>query len=39
MLRRAIATDPDRLAPDQHVLLKLTLPEEDNCYREFVERG
>jgi fructose-bisphosphate aldolase class I len=37
MLRRAIGTHLDRLAPDQHVMLKLTLPEEDDYYREFVE--
>ncbi|MDT7650585.1 MAG: fructose-bisphosphate aldolase, class [Pseudonocardiales bacterium] len=37
MLRRAVATHLDRLASDQHVVLKLTLPEEDDYYREFVE--
>ncbi|WP_433296425.1 fructose bisphosphate aldolase [Pseudonocardia sp. CA-142604] len=37
MLRRAVAAHLDRLAPDQHVLLKLTLPEADNYYQEFVE--
>jgi fructose-bisphosphate aldolase, class I len=37
MLRRAVATHLNRLASDQHVVLKLTLPEEDDYYREFVE--
>ena len=32
LLKRAITSHLDGLAPDQHVMLKLTLPEEDNFY-------
>jgi fructose-bisphosphate aldolase class I len=37
MLRKAILAHLDRLSSDQNVLLKLTLPDEDDFYREFVE--
>jgi fructose-bisphosphate aldolase class I len=37
MLRSAIRAHLDRLPSDRNVLLKLTLPDEDNFYREFVE--
>jgi fructose-bisphosphate aldolase class I len=37
LLRDAIAAHLDRLPSDQHVMLKLTLPEEDNFYSVFVE--
>jgi len=35
-LRAATAEALDRLDPDQQVMLKLTLPEEDNFYADFV---
>jgi len=37
LLKAAIAEHLDRLGADHPVMLKLTLPEEDNFYREFVE--
>jgi fructose-bisphosphate aldolase, class I len=37
MLRNGIRAHLDRLAPDRQVMLKLSLPSEDNFYREFVE--
>jgi fructose-bisphosphate aldolase class I len=37
LLKAAIATHLDRLPSDRYVMLKLTLPDEDNFYREFVE--
>ena len=37
MLKASILTHLDRLAPAQHVMLKLTLPEDDGFHREFVE--
>jgi fructose-bisphosphate aldolase class I len=36
LLRAAILEWVNRLSPDQFVMLKLTLPEEDNFYAEFV---
>jgi fructose-bisphosphate aldolase class I len=37
MLRRAVRAHLDRLPSDRNVMLKLTLPDEDDFYREFVE--
>jgi fructose-bisphosphate aldolase class I len=37
MLKASILTHLDRLARTQHVMLKLTLPEDDGFHREFVE--
>jgi fructose-bisphosphate aldolase, class I len=37
LLKAAILEELGRLAPDQPVMLKLTLPEEDNFYRELIE--
>jgi fructose-bisphosphate aldolase class I len=37
LLRDAIAAHLDRLPTDRHVMLKLTLPEEDDFYSVFVE--
>jgi fructose-bisphosphate aldolase, class I len=36
-LKAAILAHLDRLAPAQHVMLKLTLPEDDGFHREFVD--
>jgi fructose-bisphosphate aldolase class I len=37
LLKAAIGTHLERLPSDRYVMLKLTLPDEDNFYREFVE--
>jgi fructose-bisphosphate aldolase class I len=37
MLRSAIRAHLDRLRSDRNVMLKLTLPDEDDFYREFVD--
>ena len=37
LLKAAIGTHLERLPSDRHVMLKLTLPDEDNFYSEFVE--
>ena len=37
LLKAGIREELDKLDPDQPVMLKLTLPDEDNFYREFVE--
>jgi len=37
LLKTAIGTHLERLPSDRYVMLKLTLPDEDNFYREFVE--
>jgi fructose-bisphosphate aldolase, class I len=37
MLRSAIRAHLDRLPADRNVMLKLTLPDEDDFYREFVD--
>jgi fructose-bisphosphate aldolase class I len=37
MLKASILAQLDHLAPTQHVILKLTLPEDDGFHREFVE--
>jgi fructose-bisphosphate aldolase, class I len=37
MLKASILAQLDHLAPTQHVVLKLTLPEDDGFHREFVE--
>lgn len=37
MLRTALTSRLDDLAEDQHVMLKLTLPEEDGFYQELVD--
>ena len=37
LLREALAAQTAALGPDQHVMFKLTLPEEDNFYTELVE--
>jgi fructose-bisphosphate aldolase class I len=36
LLRGALRAETDQLAADQHVMFKLTLPEEDDFYAEFV---
>ncbi len=36
LLKKAIRAEIDKLAPDQIIMLKLTLPEEDGFYTEFV---
>jgi fructose-bisphosphate aldolase class I len=37
LLKEALAAHTDALDPDQHVMFKLTLPDEDNFYTELVE--
>jgi len=37
LLKAAIAAKLDRLPSDRQVMLKLTLPDEDDYYREFIE--
>jgi fructose-bisphosphate aldolase, class I len=37
LLKAAIGTHLERLPSDRYVMLKLTLPDEDNFYREFAE--
>ena len=37
LLRDAMRAEINQLAADQTIMLKLTLPEEDNFYKEFVE--
>jgi fructose-bisphosphate aldolase class I len=37
LLKEALAAHTDALGPDQHVMFKLTLPDEDNFYTELVE--
>ena len=37
MLKNAIMDELNRLNPDQRVMLKLTLPEQDNFYAECVD--
>lgn len=37
LLRDAIAAHADQLSADQHIMLKLTLPEEDNFYADLVK--
>ncbi len=37
MLRSAIMGHADQLGADQHIMLKLTLPEEDNFYADLVK--
>ena len=37
LLKTAIGTHLERLPSDRYVMLKLTLPDEENFYREFVE--
>jgi fructose-bisphosphate aldolase class I len=37
LLREAIAAHADQLGSDQHIMLKLTLPEEDNFYADLVK--
>ena len=37
LLKAGIREELDKLDPDRPVMLKLTLPDEDNFYREFVE--
>ncbi len=37
LLRSAIAAHADQLGPDQHIMLKLTLPESDNFYADLVK--
>jgi fructose-bisphosphate aldolase class I len=36
LLRKEILTELDRLGPQQRVMLKLTIPEKDNFYRELI---
>ena len=36
LLRAAIADHADQLGPDQHIMLKLTLPEVDNFYADLI---
>lgn len=37
LLRDAMRAEIDKLAPAENIMLKLTLPEQDNFYKEFVE--
>ncbi|MGI9595092.1 MAG: fructose bisphosphate aldolase [Acidimicrobiales bacterium] len=37
LLRSAITAHADQLGPDQHIMLKLTLPEADNFYADLVK--
>jgi len=37
LLMAGVATELDKLAPEQLVMLKLTLPEQDNLYADFVK--
>ena len=39
LLKAALLEELNRLAPRQLVMLKLTLPEQDNLYRELIEHG
>jgi fructose-bisphosphate aldolase class I len=39
MLKAAIMSHLGGLAADQHIMLKLTLPEQDNLYREVIEHA